>query len=68
MKLILPDGNVNASEVIRLIRQNAKDISDSIYYCFNDLSNYQKITALKVHKKLTDLADKIEKEQDDYFR
>ena len=68
MHYLNSDGSVCPLKLSREIKTLARNVNDSIYYCFEDLSNDKKILALEAYTKLLTLANELERQSDELFR
>ena len=67
MHYLNSDGSVCPLKLSREIKTLARNVNDSIYYCFEDLSNDKKILALEAYTKLLTLANELERQSDELF-
>jgi hypothetical protein len=58
---------MNALRVANTLKALAKKIDDSIYYCFDELDNEKRLIALEAYNNLLNLANAIEREEDEFF-
>lgn len=62
------DGTACPLKVSRTLKTLAKSVNDSIYYCFNDLTDDKRLLAIEAYNQIINLANQLEKESDDLFR
>ena len=67
MQYLNSDGTMNALRVANTLKALAKKIDDSIYYCFDELDNEKRLIALEAYNNLLNLANAIEREEDEFF-
>ena len=67
MQYINNDGTLNTLKVAKTLRELAKSVNDSIYYCFDDLTNEKRFLAIEAHKNILTLAKELERQEDDFF-
>ena len=67
MHYLNSDGSVCPLRLSKELKTLAKNVNDSIYYCFEDLSNDKKILALEAYTKLLTLAKELERQSDELF-
>ena len=68
MHYLNSDGTLCPLKVSQTIKSLAKNVNDSIYYCFDDLSNDKRLLALESYNKLLNLAIELERQSDELFR
>ena len=67
MHYLNSDGTLCPLKVSQTIKSLAKNVNDSIYYCFDDLSNDKRLLALESYNKLLNLAIELERQSDEFF-
>lgn len=61
------DGTLCPLKVSLTLKSLAKSVNDSIYYCFEDLTNEKRILAIEAYNQILTLANTLEKESDEFF-
>jgi hypothetical protein len=67
MQYLNSDGTLNALRVAATLKALAKNVNDSIYYCFDDLTNDKRLLAIEAHNNILTLASELEKAEDEFF-
>jgi hypothetical protein len=67
MNYLNSDGTLNALKVASTLKALAKNIDDSIYYCFDDLTNDKRLLAIEAHNNILTLASELERQEDEFF-
>lgn len=67
MTYLNSDGSLCPLKVSLTLKSVAKAIDDSIYYCFDDLTNDKRLLAIEAYNKILTLATTLEKESDEFF-
>jgi hypothetical protein len=67
MHYLNSDGTLNALKVASTLKALAKNIDDSIYYCFDDLTNDKRLLAIEAHTNILTLAIELERQEDEFF-
>ena len=67
MQYLNSDGTLNALKVSSALRALAKNVNDSIYYCFDDLTNDKRLLAIEAHNNILTLANELERQEDEFF-
>ena len=67
MQYLNSDGSACPLKLSLTLKSLAKSVNDSIYYCFEDLSNDKRLLAIEAHDKILSLATTLEKESDEFF-
>lgn len=67
MTFLNSDGTLCPLKVSQTLKQLAKNVNDSIYYCFDDLTDDKRLLAIEAHNKILSLAAALEKESDEFF-
>jgi hypothetical protein len=67
MQYLNSDGTLNALKVASTLKALAKNVNDSIYYCFDDLTNDKRLLAIEAHNNILTLANELERQEDEFF-
>jgi hypothetical protein len=67
MQYLNSDGTLNALKVASTLKALAKNVNDSIYYCFDDLTNEKRLLAIEAHNNILTLANELERQEDEFF-
>jgi hypothetical protein len=67
MSYIDGNGSLNTNQVIRLIRQVAKSVDDTLYHCFENIPPEHRLRVMEEITILKNLAQKIEQAEDEFF-
>lgn len=67
MHYLNSDGTICPLKVSATLKSLAKSVNDSIYYCFDDLSNDKRLLAIEAYNQILTLATTLEKESDEFF-
>ena len=67
MHYLNSDGTLCPLKVSQTLKSLAKNVNDSIYYCFDDLSNDKRLLAIEAYNQILTLAITLEKESDEFF-
>lgn len=67
MHYLNSDGTLCPLKVSQTLKSLAKNVNDSIYYCFDDLSNEKRLMAIEAYNQILTLATTLEKESDEFF-
>lgn len=67
MQYLNSDGTLNALRVANTLKGLAKSVNDSIYYCFDDLTNDKRLLAIEAHNNILTLASELERQEDELF-
>lgn len=67
MHYLNSDGTLCPLKVSQTLKSLAKNVNDSIYYCFDDLSNDKRMLAIEAYNQILTLATTLEKESDEFF-
>ena len=67
MHYLNSDGTLCPLKVSQTLKSLAKNVNDSIYYCFDDLSNDKRLMAIEAYNQILTLATTLEKESDEFF-
>jgi len=67
MNYLNSDGTINSDKIILSLRSLAKNVNDSIYYCFDDLSNDKRLLAIETYTKILTMSDDIQRQENEFF-
>ena len=67
MQYLNSDGTLNALKISSTLKALAKNVDDSIYYCFDDLTNDKRLLAIEAHNNILTLAIELERQEDEFF-
>jgi hypothetical protein len=67
MQYLNSDGTINALRVATTLKALAKSVNDSIYHCFDDLTNEKRLLAIEAHTNILTLANELERQEDEFF-
>lgn len=67
MHYLNSDGTSCPLKVSQTLKSLAKSVNDSIYYCFDELTDDKRLLAIEAHNKILSLATTLEKESDEFF-
>jgi hypothetical protein len=67
MQYLNSDGTLNALKISSTLKALAKNVNDSIYYCFDELENEKRLLAIEAHTNILTLAIELERQEDEFF-
>lgn len=67
MSYIDGNGSLNTTQIVRLIRQVAKSVDDTLYHCFENIPPEHRLKVRKEIAALKKLAHEIEQAEDEFF-
>jgi hypothetical protein len=68
MNYLNKDGTLNVLRVSNALKILAKQVDDSLYYCFEDLTEDKRLIAIDTYKNILTLANELEREEDELFK